>query len=37
MKKMSLIPTKAGYMYECFYCKTTMSPVDADVHKCKEI
>jgi hypothetical protein len=34
MKKMSLIPTRAGYMYECFVCKTVLSPEEADAHEC---
>jgi hypothetical protein len=36
MPKMSLIPTRAGYLYECFDCKLSLTPELADTHKCEE-
>ena len=33
-KKMSLIPTTAGWVYECFYCKETLATELADSHEC---
>jgi hypothetical protein len=35
-RKMTLVPTKAGYLYECFYCKTQMATDLADTHECEE-
>lgn len=35
-KKMTLIPTHAGYVYECYYCKTRLATDQADNHTCEE-
>ena len=34
-RKMTLIPTHAGYVYECFYCKETLATTEADTHNCE--
>ena len=33
-RKMTLVPTRAGYMYECFYCKSRLATDEADNHEC---
>ena len=33
-KKMSLIPTPAGWVYECYYCNETLATTEADTHVC---
>lgn len=33
-RKMTLIPTNAGLVYECFYCKTRLETNQADTHEC---
>ena len=33
-RKMTLVPTHAGYVYECFYCKDRMATHRADDHEC---
>lgn len=35
-KKMTLVPTKVGLMYECYYCKSGLTPEQADSHVCIE-
>ena len=35
-RKMTLVPTRAGYVYECCYCKTRMATDEADSHNCEE-
>lgn len=35
-KKMTVIPARAGVMYECYYCKTILTPPQADNHSCSE-
>lgn len=35
-RKMTLIPTHAGYVYECYYCKTRLATDQADNHTCEE-
>ena len=33
---MTLVPTRAGYLYECFYCHEQMATDLADNHECEE-
>lgn len=36
MNKMTIVPTRAGIMYECYYCKVSVTPEQADTHECIE-
>jgi hypothetical protein len=31
-RKMTIVPTRAGLMYECCYCRESLTPEQADVH-----
>ena len=33
-KKMIVIPTRAGIIFECQNCKLTLLPEQADAHEC---
>lgn len=37
MKRMTLIPTRAGLAYECRSCKEVMVPAAADTHECPSV
>lgn len=29
---MTIVPTREGIMYECYYCKESLTPEQADLH-----
>lgn len=31
-RKMTIVPTRAGLMYECRWCSLSLTPEDADQH-----
>jgi hypothetical protein len=31
-RKMTIVPTRAGLMYECRYCAVSLAPEEADQH-----
>lgn len=35
-RKMTIVMTRAGLSYECFYCKTQLAADEADTHNCPE-
>lgn len=37
MKSLGLVPTHAGWLYECLDCKARFTPDLADNHKCPEV